>query len=95
MGDLYYIVRETGRVWEYVCYGKQRELYANRKELLAAFMFLESSHEFYYPDRFIKGSDGLEYYAMRAFDSTVDDWTNHVKDVSDEWFEYAEEELIS
>jgi len=95
MGDLYYVVRETGSIWEYVCYGKQRELYANYKELLATFMFLESSLESYYPVRLIKSGATLEYHAMREFNSTVDGWTKHVKDVSEEWLEYAEEEISS
>ena len=94
MGDLYYIVGDLSDKWEYVCYGKQSETYSNHKDLLAAFMFLEKCIEFYYPVRLIKSGASLEYHAMKHFKASVADWPNFVKDVSDEYLEYVEEELI-
>ena len=93
MGDNYYIVGELDNSWEYVCYGKQRELYANRKELLASFLFIERCYELSYPIQFIKSGSLLEYRAMRHFKASVEDWTKYVTDLSNEYLGYAEEEL--
>ena len=94
MGDLYYIVGDDIRgIWEYVQYGKQGELYANHKQLLATLMFIEHCVENYASVRFFKGGSDLEYYAMKRFcDSNL---LCYVFDVSEKWLEYAEEELSS
>jgi len=78
MGFTLYLIAEDG---EYIHYGKEIELYANHSDAVATLMFLFSKMEM------------GKWIRLRRFDIHDSDEPFMKKDVSQDYLEYAKEEL--